>query len=500
MSAGDSTFLWQVPDYLGSVNKVAKAILVGAISLVALGAVAVLLLNVYVQSAGVQQRLETELSRALGVPVRVQGTSFSPFGGLRLKGVTVPDVDHGADRNFLESSGVTVSFRILPVFVRRFVIDEIALNDPKVVWEQSSKGKWSLPGQTAEARKEDVESPQPLPEELPVGVAPAEVAQAGGSTVDNTAKRPLFDVEVNQFRVNRGSFAFLGEEGQPVASFKDIDVSARLRNEGFAGVATSAETVVAGKFVFSLLRAPFAFESETLTIDRLTADLAGGKVRGDLELSPEEGGTPFTTKIEFEEVDLARLLVESGNANVRAQGRLKGFLELSGQARSREDLEGRGAIVLTNGEMEQYEVLQQIGRILAIDDLQHLKLSAAEARYTIRKGNIDVERLNLQSQNLRVDAEGRIKRDGKLDMRARLTLESAVARQLPPFIEGNLQKVPDSDARYLDFKIKGTLESPDTNLVELVLGRQLKQEVSNFIQNLWGGGKDKPDEKGEKPR
>ena len=69
---------------------------VSRILLIALGAVlgvAVLILigaNMYVQSHGTQTRIQQELSERLDTTLQVRRISVTPWGGLKLSGITIP--------------------------------------------------------------------------------------------------------------------------------------------------------------------------------------------------------------------------------------------------------------------------------------------------------------------------------------------------------------------------------------------------------------------------
>ena len=63
-------------------------IVLGGLSLVA--AVLLLGMNLYVQSQGTQARIRQELSRRIGMPLQIQRTSVTPWGGLKLSGITIP--------------------------------------------------------------------------------------------------------------------------------------------------------------------------------------------------------------------------------------------------------------------------------------------------------------------------------------------------------------------------------------------------------------------------
>ena len=59
-------------------------------ALIGLGAVVLLGVNLYVQSQGAQGKIQQELTRSLGVPLKIRSMSVTPWGGLELSGITIP--------------------------------------------------------------------------------------------------------------------------------------------------------------------------------------------------------------------------------------------------------------------------------------------------------------------------------------------------------------------------------------------------------------------------
>src|SRR5687768_8673655 len=123
----------------------------GRILLIALGAVlgvAVLILigaNLYVQSKGTQARIQRELSERLDTTLQVRRISVTPWAGLKLSGITIPQAQPGVPGNFLTAKTFRFRIRFSSLFEQRLVIKDISLVNPDVVWAQNAEGKWRLP-------------------------------------------------------------------------------------------------------------------------------------------------------------------------------------------------------------------------------------------------------------------------------------------------------------------------------------------------------------------
>src|SRR4030095_6162362 len=146
--------------------------------MIVLGAVLLLGVNLYVQSKGAQAKIQQELSRALGTTLRIRSMSVTPWGGLELSGITIPQASPADPRYFLEAKTFRLRVRFLSLFSRRLVIKEVSLVKPIVVWPQNAEGKWRLPG--ASEAQSPVVAAEPLPPVSPSQMK-QEVVQANAS-------------------------------------------------------------------------------------------------------------------------------------------------------------------------------------------------------------------------------------------------------------------------------------------------------------------------------
>src|SRR5438132_11810786 len=113
--------------------------------MIALGAVFLIGVNLYVQSQGAQAKIQQELSRRLGTPLAIRSMSVTPWGGLELSGITIAQTSSVDPRHFLEAKTFRLRVRFLSLFSRRLVIKEVLLINSNAVWPQDAEGKWKLP-------------------------------------------------------------------------------------------------------------------------------------------------------------------------------------------------------------------------------------------------------------------------------------------------------------------------------------------------------------------
>src|SRR5215212_3911326 len=137
---------------LGVVVGVALLILIGV--------------NLYVQSRGTQARIQQELSQRLGTTLRIQRISVTPWWGLKLTGITIPQTQPGVSSDFLTAKTFRLRIRFSSLFGGQLVIKDISLINPEIVWAQNADGKWrfpSLPSPTPAPAIAPVESVEPAP-------------------------------------------------------------------------------------------------------------------------------------------------------------------------------------------------------------------------------------------------------------------------------------------------------------------------------------------------
>lgn len=481
------------------MKPVGKAILIIVGAVVVLAALGVLFMNLYVQSAKTHARIERRLGAALHMPLTIDRTTYTPWGGLRIAGITVPQADPPGGGNFLEAPRFTAHLRFWPLFRRRLIIDDITVTEPKVVWFENDRGQWKPPSPLKEAEQPGREPPAAEPPQAATETPPPVVLRAPENVPEHSRLRP-FEVLVNHLQIDRGSFDFFDRTQKSIASFADVNVKCPgATQDSVQGAATSSKVSIFQTLFLQDFKASFAYSpAGDLALSDLDASVAGGNLRGSFHIKTNERDSPYFGDVQFDGVDLNQLIVEAGGPAYQANGKIKGYLDLSGLTRSSKSASGRGGISLSEGQIKEYELLQMLGQALRIDELVQLKLDRAQLDFRIDGGKIWIDQLILQSQNLSLGAQGIIKLDGKLDLHARLSVNPKLSRQLPGFVMGNFKPVENTDMRSLDFDVTGTISKPRTNIVQRMLGSEIEKQAVDLLQNIFG--KKKKDSRDEKKK
>jgi type II secretion system protein N len=489
-----------VRSLLRTATIIAGAI-IGLLALIVIG------LNLYVQSLGTQARIQQELSQRLGVPVRIKAVSVTPWGGLSLSGISIASEASGGSPDFLTAKSFELHAGIVSLFTGSLVIKKVALVSPKIVWPQNEDGKWRLPGARKSTKSSPLrepspqtESPAPPPLPEPSASATAVVttispAPAGPTPAESPPVSPspaktatVLVPDVRRAAIDDGDFRFLDKSGALFAAFEGLDLRATVQSSNsLRGSATIAKMSARDRFFLEKIRSPIHYDEQGLDLPKISAKAAGGDMIGSFFMQPQSKDSPFKVSVKFRDVQADQLVSDAGGSPGMITGKLEGNLEASGSASDTSALSGTGNIVLHDGQLQQYSILVALGQVLQIEELTQLHLEQAEAKYHITPGLVTIDELILRSPNIRLSATGTVNFDGKLHLSSQLAINEKVRSQLFKPIRQNFQPTAEAGYSAIDFQVNGTLDRPKTNLVDRIVGHDLKDLVSGFL-----GGK-KPD-------
>jgi hypothetical protein len=492
------------------VRKLRRIVFIVAGAVIALVAVSLLGVNLYVQSKGAQAKIQQELSRAIGTTLQIRSMSVTPWGGLELSGITIPQSSAAGPKHFLEAKTFRLRVRFLSLFSRRLVINEVSLVKPNVVWPQNAEGKWRLPGSSQ--AQSPVVSAQPLPRVSPPPPSPQQqqqdsvqanvspvvrtnpshaspVAQIAPSRPPRSEPRFAVAPEVRRVTIKDGSFTFLDAAGALLSSFKGLDFRTSIRSaSALHGDAKVKRISLRNRFYLEELRSPLRYEPDVLELSKISARAANGEINGYFAMQPEAEDSPFTTVVKFHDVLADQIVENAGGAKGMVKGKLEGSFQASGKTADPNALVGKGEISLRDGRVQQYSLLVLLGQLLQIEELQELHLEQAQAKYHLSPGLVTIDGLILRSPNIRLTASGTVGFDGKLNLDSQLAINERIRSQLFKAIRANFQPTDEAGYTAIEFQVGGTVDRPSTNLVDRIVGRDL----SNMINSFFGGKRDRP--------
>jgi len=487
------------------VRKLRRITLIAFATVIALAAALLLGVNLYVQSQGTQAKIQQELSRRLGTTPEIRSMSVTPWGGLQLSGIIIPQTSPAGPRHFLEAKTFRLRVQFLSLFSRRLVIKEVSLIKPRVVWPQDAEGKWKLP-KSQEVQSSGVSRKPPVsvsqsrresefvqPTVPPVDIAPStNLSPPAQPSVDNKPPRRAVAPEVRRVSIKDGSFSFLDQAGGLLASFTGVDFRTSIRSaSALHGDTKVARISLRDRFFLEELRSALRYEPDVLELSKISARAGNGEINGYFAMQPEAEDSPFTTSVKFRNVLADQIVENAGGPKGMVKGELEGSFQASGKTADPNALIGRGEIFLRDGRVQQYSLLVLLGQILQIEELQELHLEQAEAKYHLSPGLVTIDNLILRSPNIRVTASGTVAFDGRLKLDSQLAINDRIRGQLFKAIRVNFQPTNEPGYSAIDFQVSGTIERPSTNLMDRLVGRDL----TNMLNSLFGGKKDRAKKK-----
>lgn len=458
----------------------------------ALLAIALLAVNLYVQSQATQARIQQELSQRLGTTLYIQRISVTPWWGLKLTGITMPQSEESVADDFLKADTFRLRIRLASLFSGHLVIKEVSLVKPRVVWAQNSDGKWRLPTLQTDAVSSGAATALPPPASVSSGPAVETVARQGtplpaGDAADATSSS--FTPEVRRVTLSDGSFRFLDVKGKPVAAFEGVGFRSSFRTSTeLRGNISIDKISLRDRFFLDELKSPITYAPEQLDFSQITAQAGGGNIAGSFSMRPADPDSPFQVKATFRDLQADRVVTDAGGPAGMVHGQIEGSLDANGKTADANALEGTGEIFLREGEVRRYSVLVALGQLLQIEELTQLQLEQAQVKYHIVPGVVQVDELLLTSPNIRLSATGKIGFEGRLRLASQLAISEKIRGQLFSGMRDSFAPINLAGYTAVNFNVTGTVDRPKTDLMGKLVGPQLK-DLGGIINDLLGSGK-----------
>ncbi len=481
------------------MKKLSRILVIVLAAILGLAVLILIGVNMYVQSQGTQARIQQELSQRLGTTLKVRQISVTPWWGLKLSGITIPQSQPGVSADFLTAKSFRLRIKLGSLFSQRLVIKEISLFNPEVVWVQNADGKWRVPSTPQELAMPG--PPPPTTEAAPVTVNDErvqEMASAGDSESVmpvETAEADSFTPEIQRVNLVHGRFQFLDEKLKGVATFEDVRFRSGFRTANdLRGNISIEKTSLRDRFFLEQLQSPISYGPDELDFSQITARAGGGEITGRFTLLPQTEDSPFTVSIRFRDVQADRIVVDAGGARGMITGRLEGHLDASGTTAAQNTLAGAGEIILRDGQVQQYSLLVALGQLLQIEELRQLHFDQAQVKYHLSPGVVTIDELLFRSRNIRLSATGTVSFEGDLQLESQLAVSEKMRGQLFRAIRENFQPIDEPGYSGVRFQVSGTVGRPKTNLMDKLIGHDLK-DLGSVIDSLIGGRKSEKSKK-----
>jgi uncharacterized protein involved in outer membrane biogenesis len=409
-----------------------------------------------------QKSLLDQAKAAVGADVRVKEMDISLFSGVTLKGLVIANPAPFAG-DLLTADAFVLRYRLRPLLAGRVEVERIALEKPALNVAMDAKGVFNY---------EKLGGPAPK--------KPSAAAPAGAAAV------PL-RVVLKQLTVENGSVTLtdptkvrlLAVEGAGFRSAFEVEGGV-ARGSGEAAI----PTVSLGDLLFlRSVRAPLSLSKEAVTLSPIRADLAKGRVTGDVTIHLK-GGFRYVAKLEVKGVDVSTLLAEAKSAGGVA-GTLAAQATFEGSG-GLPTMKGRGQGTVADCRVEQGRVLALLAAVLQMPELAKPDFDECRAEFTQSGRRVSTPVLLLTGEAVQLSGAGTVNLETTaLDYRMTLALAprlfaKVTRRELRPAFKERA----DGYAA-IDFRLYGTTSNPKTDLLARVGTAAATDAVQKGLDRLF---------------
>jgi AsmA family/AsmA-like C-terminal region len=450
------------------VNRVVKPALIVIGALACLAGLALLAINLYVQSPGTQMRLREAASESLGYPISVFRIYFVPFDGFHFQDVSIENPATG--KPLMKAHDLKIACAYLPLLRKKLIIHEIVLTgaDLRIPTHHNPEPRVAVPESAAVPQIHETPSAKTSP-------SPPVHTQRNERLQPKPLPAPKnFWVEVRKFKIKQSAIYLMGPDNTPEVALRDVDSSLWLHKGKYLGKLHIAGITLSDSFNFEDASSLITCSARSIDFNDLNASISGGNIHGHFHVDLTQPDRPYQLNLEVAQVNVNEVMNRAGGILDRAHGALEGKFELTGSFKDASQAVGNGSLEVKDGYLDQYPVLQEIGRWTQIDELQRLRLEQAVSKFSVQGQTIKVDSVQLISKNCQVDIWGDIDTAQRLALNGRLTISQFLSQKIPNELEENFQPASDEHSRFLDFQITGTLAKPQTDLFERLIGDRTK--------------------------
>lgn len=489
------------------MHSIAKPILIATGIIFALYAATLLCLNIYIQSEGVQSKIRGAVYDATGLQAVIGQTYYAPWSGLTLSGIHIPQ-SGDTKKPLLSLRAVKFQIALASLLQGRMVIKSLTLEDPSLVLMQGQSPIWPKG------------SPFPFQSIDKKNVHPGSVAAESGArpstALDATPSEPLPPAQtliipekerpqnreplvLENIRILNAKASFYPSQGGRPIRVEGLEAEGHLSQDGKAGgVFRIGNASLADAVRPSNITGNFEYSGGILKITGVRGDWANGTMTGFFEFA-DVSQPFFTGAVEVENVSLQKLAEEAGFSAEGTQGLLFAKANLQGTPGLPESFTGGASAHLDQARMQPIDPLRQLGELFRINELRILELRTAETSLGVRDGKILVDRLQLETTNLLMDANGEAGFDGALNLDARFHVGNDLLKNSLGFMGSKFKPSEQEGYAHMPFSITGTMARPKSDLFDKLVGMRLGDDVGGLLKNLLRMPKKEKKKKESKP-
>jgi len=435
------------------------AVFVGLVVLaIAIGSI---WLNSFIHSVAFKTEVESRASQSIGGPVEIKTIDFDILRGVKLQGlVTQIDPAHAGGQGALKIQVVSVNctYSIMDLLGRRLRLTGITLDQPQIVLTKQA-------------------APSP-PAQPPVGGPDSGTTSGPGTAMP-------FQFVLDRAKIKDGVVSIQNTEGTPTVNLKGLNTEANTAGyydgRDVTGTIQIGE-VNASNMVVKNFTTPFTYHANYLAAKPFDATSFSGNISGAYLM---DGTGPSVLDVNAKGLDVAQLTAAT---NSSSSAKLSGSLDLQSKWRGAEtgDLNGEGDAQLSNGKLLGVKILQDVGSILRINELNNPVITKAQTHFVVAARQTKFNSLVLDSPLFQVTGNGTIDFNGALNADLVLILGSEMMGKLPKELANSFVQKQDGTGS-ISFRVTGTTSDPKTDLPQRLLmqNTQIKNELNKALNKFF---------------
>jgi hypothetical protein len=400
-----------------------------------------------------EKRIREGISRATGMKVQFESCAVGVWGTVRLNGLT-GSVGNG---DSVSAGTVMVRPKLWAVLCGGIVLEEVRIRDVRLVrMEKAAHGKGGDQATELDSEKN------------------GGWRRAGSGEV----RRILGMVE--RVSVSNAAFDWLKADGSVRAQVEGADFwyGQTGTREG-RGEVNFARAIWEESLAVDSVRAALRLREGDVRISNIAARCGGGSLEGEAAVTFGEAAR-FEFRLAAEKVDLGKMSQEL--PSLRISGIADARLQMEGVPGEEQTWTGAGEVSVADGMFKGIGVLQMLGQIFQVQELAQLKARRAHSRIQIAERRVTLDGLEVDAGDIQLTAPGVVDFRRSLSLNARITLpEQMIRGKALQLLDTRFSAADAAGRRSMDFLVNGTLDKPQTDLLEKLVGDNLGAVVGGAL-------------------
>jgi len=420
-------------------------------------------LNTYIHSDAFKVEVESRAASSLGGTVKIGKIDFNVFTGVKLQGL-VTQIDSapaiGQGMLGVTVTNVTCTYTWTELLHRRLRLTGVTLDQPQFILNK--------------------EITAPVTAQALPGAMDSGAMQGEGTALP-------FQFILDQVRINNGSVSVQDGPSKSLGGLTGIDMDANTSgySEGkdITGTLKIADIAMPPNWHVTRFSTPFTYNPAKggFAASPFAASAYGGNLAGDFQPRPSQASI---LNLNGKGVDVSQL---TSAMTSNSSAKLTGTLDFQSTWIENGDRNAEGDFQLTDGKLEGVKMLQEIGQVLKVKELEEPIIKKAQSHFIVLNwGQTQLTSLQIQSSIFSITGGGTINFDGPLNLDLVLILTRDAMNKLPSAVAASFVKQQDGTGT-IAFHVSGTMSDPQTDLPQRLLmqNTQIQNVLNKAINKLF---------------